>query len=125
MSDSDNNGTTRVLIVDDSEDQLLLLRTYFERAGCTVESVGTAEDAINAFDASAPDLAVIDLLLPGMDGWELAARMKERRPECNIVITSVLDEHEYPVDHATLPKPVTGADVRRVLAELVPGWTEK
>jgi CheY-like chemotaxis protein len=97
MSDSDNNGTTRVLIVDDSEDQLLLLRTYFERAGCTVESVGTAEDAINAFDASAPDLAVIDLL----------------------------DEHEYPVDHATLPKPVTGADVRRVLAELVPGWTEK
>jgi CheY-like chemotaxis protein len=123
---SDNSTTNvRVLIVDDSADQLLLLRTYFERAGCDVQSVGTAEDAIRAFDGPAPDMAVIDLVLPGMDGWELAARLRKDKPECKIVITSVLDEQDYPIDHATLPKPVTGADVRRVLAELVPGWSER
>jgi CheY-like chemotaxis protein len=125
MSDSETSASVRVLIVDDSEDQLRLLSTYFERAGCAVESVGNAEDAISAFEISVPDLAVIDLLLPGMDGWELAARMQKSRPECKIVITSVLDEQDYPIDHATLPKPVTGADVRRVLSELVPTWTEK
>jgi CheY-like chemotaxis protein len=125
VNDRGTNPDVRVLIVDDSDDQLMLLRTYFERAGCTVETAGTAEDAIHAYGLAAPDLAVLDLVLPGMDGWELAQRLRSDNPECKIVITSVLDEEDYPSDHATLPKPVTGADVRRVLRELVPKWTER
>jgi CheY-like chemotaxis protein len=125
VSDTNTNASIRVLIVDDSEDQLRLLRTYFERAGCTVESAGAAEDAIRLYESTTPDLVVIDLVLPGMDGWELAARVRADNPDCKIVITSVLDEEDYPSDHATLPKPVTGADVRRVLRELIPGWSEQ
>ena len=113
-----------VLVVDDSDDQRALLTRYFERAGCAVVAVGSAEDAILAYADSTPDLAVIDLVLPGINGWELAARLKSECPSCTIAISSVLDTTDYPVEaEAVLPKPFTGAQVRRVLRDHVPGWS--
>ncbi len=112
-----------VLIVDDSEDQRALLHRYFERAGCDVTSVQNAEDAIIAYSRSTPDLAVIDLVLPGMTGWELTDRLRTERPDCVIAITSVLDTEEYPPSDAVLPKPFTGAQIRKVLRDFVPKWS--
>ena len=115
-------GPVRVLIVDDSEDQLMLLRRYFERAGCEVSATAGALDALDVFDAVEPDVTVIDLILPGMDGWELAAALRARHPQCALVITSVLDEEHYPTGHSALPKPVTSQHVRQALLETVPRW---
>jgi CheY-like chemotaxis protein len=112
----------RVLIVDDSDDQRHLLRRYFERAGCDVRDAPSAEAAIDAYGIVTPDLAVIDLILPGMDGWALAVRLGADNPECIIAITSVLDTEDYPEGHACLPKPVTGAHVRKMLHDFVPKW---
>jgi len=112
----------RVLIVDDSDDQRNLLRRYFERAGCDVRDAPSAEVAIEAYALVIPDLAVIDLLLPGMDGWALAVRIGADIPDCVIAITSVLDEEDYPTGHASLPKPVSGAHVRKMLHDFVPKW---
>ena len=112
----------QVLIVDDSEDQRMLLRRYFERAGCEVAEASTAADAITSFAANVPDLTVIDLVLPGMDGWELAAQLTATHPESPIAITSVLGEEHYPSQHTALPKPVTSATVRDALQQLVPRW---
>lgn len=109
----------RVLVVEDSEDQAGLLTRYFERAGCAVEVVGTGEEAVTAYRRCPPDVAVIDLQLPGMDGWELSGRMRIESPEVAIVITSVLDVREFPRAHATLPKPFTGEQVRNVLAAVL------
>jgi len=113
-----------VLIVDDSEDQLLLLRTYFERSGCDVEVASTAEEAIASYGCVNPDVAVIDLVLPGMDGWALASLMTVDKPDCVIAITSVLDAEDYPAGHLSLPKPVTRAHVRQMLRESIPKWVE-
>lgn len=113
----------KVLVVDDSDDQRALLSRYFERAGCVVAVAATAEDAILAYSRTPPDLAVIDLILPGMNGWDLTARLRAERPGCVIVITSVLDAADFPVADAVLPKPFTGAQVRRVLRDHVPGWS--
>jgi CheY-like chemotaxis protein len=124
MTDSIHDSRVRVLIVDDSEDQRHLLRRYFERAGCTVVVAATAEEAIVAYGEDTPDLAVIDLILPGMDGWELTLRLRTDNPDCAIAITSVLDEEDYPTAQAALPKPVTGAQIRQVLRDWVPKWTE-
>ena len=115
----------RVLIVDDSDDQLLLLQRYFERAGCDVDVAASALDAIELFRAKVPDLAVIDLYLPGMDGWALAAQLSSEAPTTPIAITSVLSSAHYPSQHAALPKPVTGAHVRDALSELVPRWSQE
>jgi CheY-like chemotaxis protein len=112
----------RVLVVEDSEDQAGLLRRYFERAGCHVTTVATGEQAITAYTGETHDLAVIDLQLPGMDGWELTTRLKAERPECAIAITSVLDATDFPAADAFLPKPFTGEQVRQVLRSTVSRW---
>lgn len=112
----------RVLVVEDSDDQAALLRRYLERAGCRVTTVPTAEQAIVSYGTETHDLAVIDLHLPGMNGWELADRLKVDRPGCAIAITSVLDLTDFPPSDASLPKPFTGAQVRQVLRDTIPGW---
>lgn len=112
----------RVLIVDDSEDQLLLLQRYFERAGCTVVGSSSAQDAIDAFDLVDPELTVIDLILPGIDGWELAARLRAAHPDHPIAITSVLNEEHYPEGFFVLPKPVKAEHVRTALRTTVDRW---
>ncbi len=110
-----------VLIVDDSEDQRMLLRRYFERAGCEVAEAASALDALDSFNAKAPDLTVIDLVLPGMDGWALAEVLSASTSA--IAISSVMDRQHYPAQHAALPKPVSSAHVRSALEQLVPRWT--
>jgi len=112
----------RVLVVEDSEDQAGLLRKYLERAGCTVTTTCSAEDAILAYGREVPDLAIIDLRLPGMDGATLAAQLHRDCPTCAIAITSVLDESDFPPADASLPKPFTGAQVRQVLSDTIPHW---
>jgi len=65
---------------------------------------------------------VIDLVLPGMTGWELTDCLRAEYPECVVVITSVLEISQYPDSQANLPKPFTGAQVRKVLHDYVPKW---
>jgi CheY-like chemotaxis protein len=105
----------RVLVVEDSADQADLLRHYLEKAGCRVTVVETAEHAITAYEAETHDLAVIDLKLPGMDGWELTRKLKADRPGCAIAITSVLDAADFPEADAILPKPFTRDQIAIVL----------
>lgn len=116
------NQEVAVLIVDDSDDQRALLRRYFEREGCMVTTAQNAEEAMLAYRAATPDLAVIDLVLPGMTGWELTDCLRAEYPECIVVVTSVLEISQYPDSQANLPKPFTGAQVRKVLHDYVPKW---
>jgi len=125
MGETTAGERVRVLVVEDSEDQAELLRHYFEKAGCEVTTVVTAEQAIEAYRVEQHDLAVVDLQLPGMDGWQLSSRLKADRPECAVAITSVLDATEFPDADAILPKPFTGKQVREVLRSTVPAWKSR
>ena len=107
-----------VLVVEDSIDQAELLRLHLLRAGCDVCLVGTAEDAIVAYSDREFDLAVVDLHLPGMNGWDLVGHMKRDRPELAIAVTSVLDTADYPDVAWALPKPFTKAQLRHVLGSV-------
>jgi CheY-like chemotaxis protein len=114
-------GAPTTLIVDDEPDQLDLLTAYFHRAGCTVIGVANAENALALPADLNLDLIVLDLRLPGIDGWQLTSSLRNRYPDCPITITSVLDVDDYPAADAVLPKPVTRAQV----AELVLEWRTK
>lgn len=103
------------LIVEDSEDQTALLRRHLDREGFDVFAAADAESAIAAFSRIDPAVAIVDLLLPGISGRECARRLRERFPDCFLVISSVLDADDYPPADAALPKPTTGADLHKVL----------
>lgn len=106
------------LTVEDSPEQSALLRFMLEREGYEVFSAPDTETAVAAFGTIRPDLAVIDLRLPGLPGEECIDLIRTRFPECHIVVSSVLDEEHYPMSDASLPKPFTGADLRTLLAGL-------
>lgn len=105
------------LVVDDSDDQAELLRHYLERAGCRVQVAATAEQALLLLGDIRPDIAVIDLVLPGISGQELAGRLRQTHPECLLVISSVLDSSRYPEADAVLPKPFTGAQLAQIVEQ--------
>ena len=68
---------TRILVVDDEADILELIRYNLERAGHRVTGVSSGETALMAAAAAPPDLVVLDLMLPGVDGLTVCRRLKE------------------------------------------------
>lgn len=66
----------RILVVDDEEDLLELIRYNLSKEGYRVTCVGTGEDALREARANPPDLIVLDLLLPHVDGLEVCKLLK-------------------------------------------------
>lgn len=66
----------KVLVVDDEEDILELLRFNLSREGFRVSCAMSGEDALKMVHSEIPDLIVLDLMLPGMDGLEVARELK-------------------------------------------------
>ena len=82
----------RILLVDDEPDILLLLQAMLTAP--TWEIVGKAaggEDALRIATHMKPDVAVVDYMMPGMHGLELAERLKEVQPSCEVVLFSAYD----------------------------------
>ena len=69
-------GEPSILVVDDEEDLLELVRFNLAREGYAVTCVATGEEALKAVRRDAPDLIVLDLMLPGIDGLEVCRRLK-------------------------------------------------
>jgi len=66
----------KILVVDDEQDILELLRFNLSREGYQVSCAATGEDALNQVAKSTPQLMVLDLMLPGIDGLEVARFLK-------------------------------------------------
>lgn len=66
----------RILVVDDEEDLQELLRYNLSKDGYRVSCVGTGEDALKFVRKQPPDLIVLDLMLPAVDGLEVCRRLK-------------------------------------------------
>ena len=66
----------KILVVDDEEDILELLRFNLSREGCQVSCASSGEEALRLVRTELPDLVVLDLMLPGIDGLEVTRRLK-------------------------------------------------
>ncbi|MBZ9639729.1 response regulator transcription factor [Streptomyces sp. PSKA30] len=84
----------RVLVVDDDPTVSEVVSGYLDRAGYVVDRAGDGPDALARAAAHWPDLVVLDLMLPGMDGLEVCRRMRDRGPVPVIMLTARGDEDD-------------------------------
>ena len=66
----------KILVIDDEEDILELLRFNLTKEGYQVCSASTGEEALSLARTEHPDLVLLDLMLPGIDGLEVGRRLK-------------------------------------------------
>ena len=83
---------TRVLIVDDEPAIVRLIRDYLERAGFEVVTAGNGEDALQVFARGRPDLVILDLTLPRMDGLDVARALRRAGDVPIIMLTARTEE---------------------------------
>ncbi len=67
-----------VLIVDDDERLREYVRVNLEMEGYFVREAGNAEEGLRVLDESTPDLVLLDVMMPEVDGWEMLRRVQER-----------------------------------------------
>lgn len=110
----------RVLVVDDEEDLRFVLSRWFGRAGYDVSEAGDGVAALEAVRQSPPDLLVIDLMMPVMDGFELIRRLRGDPTTAGIPIVVVSSNWEMATGmDAALRKPCQGNELLAVAARLI------
>jgi CheY-like chemotaxis protein len=98
------SATPRILLVDDNRDGLVVRRLLLEEAGCRVETVGGAEEALKLFSSTSFDVVVTKYRMPHMNGAELITRIRALKPEARVILLAGL------VEPLGLNEQNTGAD---------------
>jgi signal transduction histidine kinase/CheY-like chemotaxis protein len=114
-----------VLVIEDDPSAARLLREYLEADGYTVRLAADGHTGVAAARAARPAAILLDVLLPGLDGWEILRQLKadESLREVPVIIVTVVDEREVglalgAVDY--LLKPVDREVLLSLLARYVP-----
>jgi two-component system cell cycle response regulator len=92
--------SARILIVDDHEDNVELLRARLESWGFETLSAKDGAEALNTIETSLPDLVLLDVMMPKVDGMEVARRVKNNPdlPFIPIIMQTALDSTENKVE---------------------------
>lgn len=80
------NSAVDLLVVDDDQEFRDTLRTRFARRGFEVRSAASGEEAMEVAELRNFDVAIFDIMMPGMSGLELLKRFKSRHAECEVVL---------------------------------------
>ena len=127
MVGSSDGHPRRIVIVEDNADVRELLRLKLRRLGHTVDAVADGPAGVSAIVSVKPDLALVDIGLPGIDGYEVAAQVRQfLGPDVVLVAVSGFGQPEDKRrameagfdEHITKPADVT--DIENLLARLPP-----
>ena len=66
-----------ILVIDDDDTMVDLVRISLRRLGFSVTGASSGEEGLKVFGQVGPDLVTLDVLMPGMDGWEVCRRLRE------------------------------------------------
>lgn len=81
----------RVLVVDDDKNICELLRLYLEKEGYGVILAHVGEEAVVKFNALKPDIILLDIMLPGIDGWQVCREIRKKSNVPIIMITAKVE----------------------------------
>ena len=76
----------QILVVDDDRNLRKIIQANLELAGYSVRAVPTGADALRELDAEQPDLVVLDVMMPAMDGYEVARKIRSRPASAHVPI---------------------------------------
>ncbi|WP_426688939.1 response regulator [Rhodanobacter ginsengiterrae] len=117
-----------ILIIDDSPTDVRVFTTLLERAGHQVTAVSAAEDGIERVRADLPDLVIMDVIMPGMNGFQ-ATRTLTRDPKTQNVPIVMITTKSMETDRvwglrqgarAFITKPVNEKELLACINELLP-----
>ena len=79
---------TKIMVVDDDPNIRELVRLYLEKEGFEVTCAERGDEAVKVFRASPPNLMLLDVMLPGMDGWEVLDKLRQESDVPVIMLTA-------------------------------------
>jgi DNA-binding response OmpR family regulator len=84
----------KILVVDDEEGIRLLYQEELDMEGFAVETAKNGEQALEKFKAAPPDLVILDINMPGMNGIEVLRQMKEQNAALPVILSSAYPEYK-------------------------------
>ena len=122
-----DSGLARILIVDDHEDNVELLRARLESWGYAAEAAMDGFEALRKVELSPPDLILLDVMMPEIDGIEVARRIKgnNQLPFIPIIMQTALDATENKVEGLEagaddyITKPIDFAELKARLTSML------
>ena len=81
----------KIMVVDDDSNIGELLRLYLEKEGFTAVVMGDGEAALAAFDTEKPDLILLDVMMPRLDGWQVCREIR-KKSQCPIIMITAKGE---------------------------------
>ena len=111
----------RALVVDDNSTNLRLMTALLGAWGIETVTASDGEEALGALQAGRFDLAVLDMLMPGMDGLELATRLHERAAALPAILASSIPRHDVTADPRWEPAGIGAVIVKPVRASSLHG----
>jgi CheY-like chemotaxis protein len=92
-----DEGLPPILVVDDNQDNAEIIRQYLEVRGYPITVAHSGDEAIALFEQVKPALVLLDVMMPGRDGWEVCRIMKQHPSlgrHVRVVMVTALDEWE-------------------------------
>ena len=116
-------GSHRILIAEDDEPLRRLLWKALTAAGYKVTDVATGDAARDAYMAECPDVLLADLVLPGLNGQELASALRAHCPKAIMIFMSGYSEdelHRLDIKQVVfMPKPISPGELVRTMDRLL------
>lgn len=94
-SDLTTSRSARILVADDDPTTLTLLQQVLHSDGYQVETVDSGEEALLRFQISPPDLVLLDVMMPGIDGFTTCQRMRQLDPHFDVPIVMLTGADDY------------------------------
>lgn len=118
----------KILIIDDEPELALVTKKLLEREGFNVVVAKNGKEGLKVLEKESPDLVLLDIMMPGEDGWEICRKIKSNEKTKNIPISmftvrvsekSVKKSMEYASADAQINKPFETEELLKVINDLL------
>lgn len=118
----------KILVVDDEPEILYLVRLMLERQGHEVVEARNGDECLEKLKNTSPDLILLDIMMPGLDGWEICRKIKREKKTKDIPVVmltvrtseeSVKKSFEYALCDAHINKPFERKQLIKTVSDLL------